>query len=137
MQPCLAILARCWLCAAQINKKHPKDFFNQSRVRVLLVKETGEVRRADVPNKYALLCALGKMIPKLESRKQRLLQRQQMIEKRQEMIDKKQQELKQIEDAKRVKKETKLKKKGRGKGQANRRGRGGRRGGKGRRGRRK
>ena len=95
----------------QFNKTHPRDFFNRSRVRVLLKHKDGSLRRDDIPNRYTLLIALGKMIPKLESRKLRLERQKQIIAKRKEMYEQKQQEIKEIEKQKQKKKELKTKKK--------------------------
>jgi len=137
----------------ELNKKHPRDFFNRSRVRVLLNNEDGTPRRQDVPNRYSLLVALGKMIPKLESRKIRLQRQADIMKKRKEMIEEKKREIaaketaaKEKAKAKALKKEMKGKKgKGRQKGKAakatkpkretkgKRGGRKGKRGGKGRR----
>jgi len=119
----------------ELNKTHPRDFFNRSRVRVLLKNKDGSLRRQDIPNRYSLLIALGKMIPKLESRKIRLERQKEMIEKRKEFIEQKEKEHQQIEQQKQKKKETKQKKKQqRGNvGKPRGRGRGKRRGGKTRR----
>eukprot|EP01084_Bolivina_argentea_P095222 171207_1 len=119
----------------ELNKTHPRDFFNRSRVRVLLKDKDGNFKRDDIVNRYQLLIALGKMIPKLESRKIRLERQKQLMKKRKEMIEAKQQEIKEIENKKKQKKDMKNKKK-RGKHTGNTRGRrskGGRRGKKGRR----
>eukprot|EP00483_Globobulimina_turgida_P002044 UN02046 len=66
-------------CYMELNKSHPRDFFTRSRVRVLLKDADGNLRRDDIPNRYSLLIALGKMIPKLESRKIRLERQKQMV----------------------------------------------------------
>eukprot|EP00485_Elphidium_margaritaceum_P013518 CAMPEP_0202732496 /NCGR_PEP_ID=MMETSP1385-20130828/187688_1 /ASSEMBLY_ACC=CAM_ASM_000861 /TAXON_ID=933848 /ORGANISM="Elphidium margaritaceum" /LENGTH=279 /DNA_ID=CAMNT_0049398813 /DNA_START=30 /DNA_END=870 /DNA_ORIENTATION=- len=95
----------------ELNKTHPRDFFHRSRVRVLLKNKDGSLRRQDIPNKNALLIALGKTIPKLESRKVRLQREQQMIEKRQEFIEQKKKEQDEVEQQKQHKKETKQQKK--------------------------
>merc|ERR1719334_639207 len=123
----------------ELNKKHPRDFFNRSRVRVLLKNEDGTLRRQDVPNRYSLLIALGKMIPKLESRKVRLMKQKQFLEKRKEMIESKQREIKEKQEAQLIKKQNKEKRKamkgkgkGRGKPQKGKRGRRGKGRGRGR-----
>merc|ERR1719233_950785 len=95
----------------ELNKKHPRDFFNRSRVRVLLKNEDGTLRRKDVPTRYQLLIALGKMIPKLESRKIRLKRQAEMIEKRKEMIEAKRREIEEKEQAAKMKRQQKQKRK--------------------------
>merc|ERR1712228_93592 len=76
----------------ELNKRHPRDFFCRSRVRVLLKKEDGVTnRRDDIPNRYSLLIAIGKMIPRLESRKLRLQRQKQIIAQRKEKYEKIQQ----------------------------------------------
>merc|ERR1712228_512489 len=72
----------------ELNKRHPRDFFCRSRVRVLLKKEDGVTnRRDDIPNRYSLLIAIGKMIPRLESRKLRLQRQKQIIAQRKEKYE--------------------------------------------------
>eukprot|EP01084_Bolivina_argentea_P095221 171206_1 len=59
-------------CYIEMNKKHPRDFFTGSRVRVLLKDKDDNFMREDIKNRYQLLIALGGIIPNLESRKIRL-----------------------------------------------------------------
>eukprot|EP01084_Bolivina_argentea_P147881 258676_1 len=125
----------------ELNKTHPRDFFNRSRVRVLLINEDGTLRRQDIKNRQGLLVALGKMIPKLESRKIRLEKQKQFIQKRKQMIQQKQAEMAAKEEQKKFKsskqkkiearRNNKSKRGGRSKGRG--RGKGKRRGGKKRR----
>merc|ERR1712154_245446 len=99
----------------ELNKRHPRDFFVRSRVRVLLKKEDGETnRRDDIPNRHSLLIAIGKMIPRLESRKIRLERQKQIIAQRREKyeehkqkIQEKEQKIQQKRDHKKKKKEKK------------------------------
>ncbi|ETO19779.1 hypothetical protein RFI_17452 [Reticulomyxa filosa] len=111
-----------------MGKKHPRDFWGPpSRVRVLLEKKDGTLYREDIPNRYHLLIALGKMIPKLESRKARLEHQEKM---KQEMHERMEQEKKQAVEGKKTKtnKQIKQEKKQRDKKQSGRgRGRGKRR----------
>merc|ERR1712176_166434 len=118
----------------ELNKRHPRDFWNRSRVRVLLKKEDGVTnRRDDIPNRHSLLIAIGKMIPRLESRKIRLERQKQIIAQRKEKYEEHKQKIQEKEQAVQQKREEKNKKK-KGKGYGNKRQKGkGRRGGRRRR----
>lgn len=119
----------------EYTKRHPRNFFDPpGRVRVLLLKEDGEtLRREDIKTRYQLLIALGKMIPKLESRKKRMETEKKIIERRKQMIEKQKRDEEQKEREKQQKADAKKKKKQQ-KGHGSKSGRGR---GKGRRGRRR
>merc|ERR1712087_165474 len=115
----------------ELNKRHPRDFFVRSRVRVLLKKEDGVTnRREDIPNRHSLLIAIGKMIPRLESRKLRLQRQKQIIAQRKGKYEEHKRGIQEKEEKIQQKREEKKKKKNKKGGYGNKRSKGtkGRRG---------